>query len=81
MYVGKWTAKGGYYYDTTTKQAYLTSPSCPAKWYSINPAEEVPNVGCIMIQYSGDVYIDLWNVITTVDQISSSVPDPSVKQF
>lgn len=81
MYVARWYAKGGSCYDIFTGETYVTSKSNPAKWFDINPEDRVPGTGCIVYQYSGNVWINLQGVQTIVDQISSTVPDPNVKQF
>lgn len=81
MYVAKWMADSGYCYNMFTGETYKTSYANPAKWYDIDPTEAVPDVGCVVRQYSGNVYISLKGVETIVDQISSIVANPSEKQF
>lgn len=81
MYVGKWMAESGYCYDMATGETYQTSYTRPAKWYDLNPTEAIPDAGCVIRQYSGNVCISLQGVNTIVDQLSSTVSDPSIKQY
>lgn len=81
MYVARWFDNSVYCYNMFTGESYKTSYENPAKWYDLDPEERVPGLGCVVCQYSGDVCINLQGVGTIVDQISSTVHDPSVKQF
>lgn len=81
MYVAKWMAEPGYCYDMATGQSYKTSYTNPAKWYDLDPKEAIPGMGNIIRQYSGNVCISLQGVETIVDQISSCMSDPNVRQF
>lgn len=81
MFVAKWMAASGYCYDMDTSTSYQTSYAHPAKWYDLDPAERVPGMGNVIVQYSGNVYISVRGVQTIVDQLSSCMADPSVRQF
>ncbi len=47
-------------------------------WYYIDPTDVVPGVGCIMRQYSGNVYISLQGYTGYVDQDSCLYAVPHI---
>lgn len=81
-----WIANYKYYkdgesYDNLNESCYLTSSQNPARWYDYAPETELPNLNCVVMQYSANVTIHLNNYIGVVDQDSSRIANPSLKQF
>lgn len=81
MWIANYKCKNGHSYNNLNQSCYLTSGQNPARWYDYSPETELPHLNCVIMQYSGDVIIHLNNFTGDVDQDSSTVANPSLKQF